>query len=210
MEKRQMKTGIFGGTFDPVHNGHVRAASEFLRQASLDRLYIIPDRIPPHKSIGAGDDPAMRLMMTRLAFSASPEFSGRAVVSDMEVKSEGKSYTYLTLKRFVDMGFSGLYLYCGTDMLLTFDEWYRFEDILSLCTIAYAARERQTSELALRVAEKKTLLKDRYGAKILDISFDPVEISSSEVRQMIHEGRDASAYLPHPVYEYIKEKNLYR
>ena len=125
-----MKTGIFGGTFDPVHNGHVRAASEFLRQASLDRLYIIPDRIPPHKSIGAGDDPAMRLMMTRLAFSASPEFSGRAVVSDMEVKSEGKSYTYLTLKRFVDMGFSGLYLYCGTDMLLTFDEWYRFEDIL--------------------------------------------------------------------------------
>lgn len=53
MEKQQMKIGIFGGTFDPIHNGHMRAASEFLRQASLDRLYIIPDRIPPHKSIGA-------------------------------------------------------------------------------------------------------------------------------------------------------------
>ena len=210
MEKQQMKIGIFGGTFDPIHNGHMKAASEFLRQASLDRLYIIPDRIPPHKSIGAGDDPAMRLMMTRLAFSVSPEFSGRAVVSDMEVKSEGKSYTYLTLKRFADMGFSDLYLYCGTDMLLTFDEWYRFEDILSMCTIAYAAREYQTDEMALQVAEKKKLLKDRYGAKILDISFDPVEISSSEIRQMIHEGHDVSAYLPRPVYEYIKEKNLYR
>ena len=210
MKKRQMKIGNFGGTFDPVHNGHVRAASEFLRQAALDRLYIIPDRIPPHKSIGAGDDPEMRLAMTRLAFSASPEFSGRAVVSDMEVKSEGKSYTYLTLKRFADMGFSDLYLYCGTDMLLTFDEWYRFEDILTLCTVAYAARERQTEAMALRVAEKKKLLTALYGAKILDISFAPVEISSSEIRQMLHEGRDASAYLPRPVYEYIKEKNLYR
>lgn len=205
-----MKIGIFGGTFDPVHNGHVRAASEFLKQAALDRLYIIPDRIPPHKSIGAGDDPAMRLAMTRLAFSASPEFSGRAVVSDMEIKSEGKSYTYLTLRRFADMGFSDLYLYCGTDMLLTFDEWYHFADILSMCTLAYAARERQTGEIASQVAKKKKLLTDRYGARILDISLDPVEISSSEIRQMISMGGDASSYLPPSVYEYIKEKNLYR
>ena len=95
-------------------------------------------------------------------------------------------------------------------MLLTFDEWYRFEDILTLCTVAYAARERQTEAMALRVAEKKKLLTALYGAKILDISFAPVEISSSEIRQMLHEGRDASAYLPRPVYEYIKEKNLYR
>jgi len=210
MEKQQMKIGIFGGTFDPIHNGHVRAASEFLKQAALDRLYIIPDRIPPHKSIGKGDDPAVRLAMTRLAFSESPEWKGRAIVSDMEIKSEGKSYSYLTLKRFADMGFSDLYLYCGTDMLLTFDEWFRFEDILSMCTLAYAAREHQTDNLALQVAEKKKLLINRYGAKILDISLDPTEISSSEIRQMIGTGRDVSPYLPPSVYEYIKEKNLYR
>lgn len=205
-----MKIGIFGGTFDPIHNGHMRAALAFMRQAALDRLYVIPDRIPPHKSIGTDDDPSLRLAMARLAFSAAPEFAGCAVVSDMEIKNEGKSYTYLTVKRFVDMGFSDLSLYCGTDMLLTFDEWYRFEDILSLCRIAYAARERQPAALAGRVDEKKKLLRDRYGAQILDISFEPIEISSSKIRQMIGEGRDASPYLPSPVYEYIKEKKLYR
>lgn len=206
---KKMRIGIFGGTFDPIHNGHMKAAYEFIRQAKLDRLYVIPDRIPPHKEIGKYDKPEYRLEMTRLAFDAAA-FSEKVVVSDMEIRSEGKSYTYLTLCRFREMGFSDLYLYCGTDMLLTFDEWYRFEDILSMCTLAYAARERQGVILMERITEKKRYLTERFHAKILDLLFDPIEISSSKIRQMIQRGEDASCYLPEPVWEYVKKKDLYR
>lgn len=205
-----MRVGIFGGTFNPVHNGHLRAAREFMRQAALSRLYVVPDRIPPHKQLEHGDDPMLRLSMTRLAFEYAPEFAEGAVVSDFEIRAEGKSYTYHTLRHFKEMGFSDLYLYCGTDMLLTFDEWHRFRDILSMCTLAYAARERQDEALGRLVAEKKAFLSEQYGARIIDLSFDPIEISSSEIRQMIRRGDDASRYLPAPVWKLIKERGLYR
>ena len=205
-----MRVGIFGGTFNPVHNGHLKAAREFIRQAALDRLYVIPDRVPPHKEITEGDDPELRLEMTRIAFGSVPEFAGRAVVSDIEIRNPGKSYTYRTLCHFVQMGFSDLYLYCGTDMLLTFDKWHRFADILSMCTVAYAARERQDEKIRHAVEEKKSFLLERYDAKIMVILFEPIEISSSEIRQMVHRGDDASRYLPSPLWEWIKEKGLYR
>lgn len=161
-----MKVGIFGGTFNPVHNGHLKAARAFLQQVALDRLYVIPDGIPPHKEIAKDDDPELRLEMTRLAFEGIPEFAGRVIVSDIEVRHEGKSYTYRTLRHFAALGFSDLYLYCGTDMLLTLDEWYHFEDILSMCTIAYAARERQDEAARRAVEEKKSLLLEQYDAKL--------------------------------------------
>lgn len=205
-----MRVGIFGGTFNPIHNGHLRAAHEMIRQASLDRLYVIPDGVPPHKEIAEDDDPMLRFEMTRLAFEGTPEFAGRTVVSDIEIRREGKSYTYRTLQRFREMGFSDLYLYCGTDMLLTLDRWYHFQDILAMCTIIYAARERQDTALSSRVSEKKVCLTERYGAKIMDIIFDPIEISSRELRQMIHEGADALPYLPESVWHFIKENHLYR
>jgi len=205
-----MRVGIFGGTFDPVHNGHIKAAQAFLTYAELDMLYVIPDKIPPHKSIGAGDDPALRFQMVRFAFEENPAFRGRVTVSDMELRREGKSYTYQTVEAFRRMGMTDLYLYCGTDMLLTLDEWVRADEFLPLCTVAYAGREYQDAALSAQVARKKALLCERYGARILDIPLDPVEISSSEIRGMLAGGRDTSAYLPPRVYEFIKERGLYR
>ena len=201
-----MKIGIFGGTFDPIHNGHVLAARAFRESAALDLLYVMPDKIPPHKQIAAHDDPHLRFEMARLAFAGDE----RTTVSDMELRREGKSYTYQTLCALRDEGMTDLYLYCGTDMLLTLDSWYRAADILAMCTVAYAGREHQDAALRARVAAQRTFLCENFGARILDIPLDPVEISSSEIRAMIAAGQDAGAYLPPPVYEFIKEKKLYQ
>ena len=202
-----MKVGIFGGTFNPIHKGHIEAAYAFLRCAEPDKLFVIPTKIPPHKAITAHDDPEIRLEMTRRAFSENNELDGRIEVSDIEIRSEGKSYTYYTLQKLKAMGFDDFYLYCGTDMLLSFDTWFRFEDILSMCTLAYASRLENAGSEA---SEKIAMLRERYGARILEIPLDPIEISSSEIREMIGKGEDASAFLTPAVLQFIDERGLYR
>ena len=204
-----MKVGIFGGTFNPIHNGHVRAAYEFLNSASLDRLLVIPDKIPPHKQIEGADDPMMRLAMTKLAIESHPEYDGRVIVSDMEILSEGKSFTYYTIQKLLAPD-TELYLYCGTDMFLTLDTWFRAKDFLPLITVAYAGREEQSAELAAAVREKKKQLETEYGATIFEIPLVPVETSSSEIREKMKAGEDVSHLLPTAVYQWIKERGLYR
>lgn len=201
-----MKVGIFGGTFNPIHKGHTEAALAFLEHMKLDRLLVIPTKIPPHKAIAGEDDPAIRLEMTKRAFSEYSE--AKAIeVSDIEIKSEGKSYTYYTLQKIKDMGFDEICLYCGTDMLLSFDTWFRFEEILKTCTLSYASRlETASPEASAKIA----MLKHRYGANIEEIPLSPIEISSSEIREMIAKGEDASAFLSPAVLAFIEERGLYR
>ena len=202
-----MKVGIFGGTFNPIHKGHTEAAYAFLRCVNPDKLFVIPTKIPPHKAIGTDDDPEIRLEMTKRAFSENREFDGRIEVSDIEIRSEGKSYTYYTLQKLKSMGYDDFYLYCGTDMLLSFDSWFRFEDILSMCTLAYASRLENACPEA---SEKIDMLRERYGARILEIPLDPIEISSSEIRALMKNGEDASAFLSSSVLAFIEERGLYR
>ena len=205
--RNDMKVGIFGGTFNPIHKGHIEAAYAFLRCIEPDKLLVIPTKIPPHKAITSDDDPAIRFEMTARAFSENKEYEGRIEVSDIEIRSEGKSYTYYTLQKLKAMGFDDLYLYCGTDMLLTFDQWFRFEDILSTCTLAYASRlESDCPEASAKIS----MLRERYGARILEIPLDPIEISSSEIREMIRKGQDASAFLSPEVIDFISERGLYQ
>ena len=202
-----MKVGIFGGTFNPIHKGHTEAAYAFLRCVNPDKLLVIPTKIPPHKAIKGDDDPEIRLEMTGRAFSEDGESDARIEVSDIEIRSEGKSYTYYTLQKLKSMGYDDFYLYCGTDMLLSFDSWFRFEDILSMCTLAYASRLENACPEA---SEKIAMLRERYGARILEIPLDPIEISSSEIREMIRKGEDASAFLSPAVLRFIDERGLYR
>ena len=202
-----MKVGIFGGTFNPIHKGHTEAAYAFLRSVEPDKLFVIPTKIPPHKTITADDNPEIRLEMTAKAFSENREYAERIEVSDIEIRSEGKSYTYYTLQKLKAMGYDEFYLYCGMDMLLSFDTWFRFEDILSVCTLAYASRlERDCPEASAKIS----MLRERYGARILEIPLDPIEISSSEIREMVRKGEDASAFLSPAIIDFIRERGLYR
>ena len=202
-----MKVGIFGGTFNPIHKGHTEAALAFLSAVDPDRLLVIPTKIPPHKAIKGDDDPEIRLEMTKLAFADHPDYEKKLVVSDLEIRSEGKSYTYYTLQKIREMGYDEIFLYCGTDMLLSFDTWFHFEDILRSCTLVYASRLENEDPA---VQAKMTMLREKYGAKIKELDIQPIEISSSEIREMIRLGRNTDSYLSPAVQAYIEERGLYR
>ncbi|MBO5415449.1 MAG: nicotinate (nicotinamide) nucleotide adenylyltransferase [Clostridia bacterium] len=199
----KLRVGVYGGTFAPVHNGHVDSAVAFMRQMKLDYLYIIPTCLPPHKEVDFADSPEERLRMCELAFSG---IDG-VIVSDMEIRRGGKSYTYDTLRELSGED-KKLFLLCGTDMVLTFDRWYRFEDILGMCYPAYVRREKDKI-LEGRIIAKITEYYNKYGVMFRRILTEPIEISSTDIRLAIKEGRDISGMVPPLVAQYIKERGLY-
>ena len=197
------RVGIYGGTFAPIHNGHVRAAKAFMEQMKLDYLFIIPAHLPPHKQIDESDDPIYRLRMCELAF----EGVDGVVISDCEILRGGKSYTYDTLKELQREN-TRLFLLCGTDMVLSFDTWYRFEDIFKMCYPVYVRRENDPL-IGNRIVSKITEYYQKYGVMFRKILTEPIELSSTEIRDAVREGKDISALVPPRVAEFIRENGLY-
>ena len=199
-----MKIGIYGGTFSPPHIGHVGAAKEFVRALELDKLLVIPTFIPPHKTESDKISPELRAEMCRVAFAELG-----AEISDIEINRGGKSYTIDTLTALREIYPDDEFFFlCGTDMILTFDKWYRFEDIFSLATIVYVRRESDPdTEKAIR--EKVSFFEEQFGARIRHILPRTVELSSTEIRNMIRRGEDASALLPAGLSEFIKNRKIY-
>lgn len=201
-----MKIGIYGGTFSPIHNGHILAAREFARQMRLDKLLIIPTATPPHKNEDCHINAEHRLKMCSIAFSDEDKIT----VSDIEVRRGGKSYTVHTLEELRECYPSDeLFLLCGTDMILTFDRWYRFEDIFSMCCVVYERRENDRS-LDEKIDEKIAFFEEQYGAEIRHIDISPIEISSTQIRERVSRGDNVSEYIPEKVAQYIEEQGLYR
>ena len=194
-----MRLGIYGGTFDPIHNGHVKAAKEFLTRFNLDKLIIVPAGNPPHKQMGLKDDPNHRLKMCRLAF----EGEDRIEVSDIEIRRDGKNYTVITL-RDLKKSEDTMYFLCGTDKLYSFDKWYCFEEILEMCTLVCVRRDNEYS-----ITDQMADLKKKYGAKIEILDIDVLELSSTEVREKLRLGENVSKMLPLEVYKYLTCNKLY-
>ena len=203
MTDDKFRVGVYGGTFAPIHNGHVDSALAFMKQMKLDYLYIIPTYLPPHKEIDHADSPQMRLRMCELAF----EGVDGIIVSDMEIKRGGKSFTYDTLRALAGED-KKLFLLCGTDMVLSFDTWYRFEDIFGLCYPTYVRREKDKI-IENRIIDKITEYYNKYGVMFRRIVTEPIEISSTEIRRACREGEDISRMVPASVAEFIKENRLY-
>ena len=197
------RVGIYGGTFAPIHNGHTRAAKAFMEQMKLDYLFIIPAYLPPHKQIDECDDPLYRLRMCELAF----EDTDGIVISDCEIARGGKSYTYDTLKE-LERPDTRLFLLCGTDMVLTFDTWYRFEDILKMCYPVYVRRENDPL-MTNRTVAKITEYYQKYGVMFRKLVIEPTEIASTDIRRAVKEGRDISKLVPEKVAEFIVDNGLY-
>ena len=198
------KVGIYGGTFSPPHSGHVGAAESFYKALDLDRLIIMPTFLPPHKEHNTDVLPSDRVEMCNLAFGHIE----RAVVSDLEIKRGGKSYTAITLEELSSDDVE-LYFLCGTDMFITLDKWYSFEKIFELAVICYVRREDEYGLGELIKTKKEEYIR-KYNARIIEISNDVREISSSELRRGIKDKIDISGYIPKKVYDYITEKGLYR
>ncbi len=195
-----MRIGIYGGAFNPVHKGHVKFAEEVKTKADLDKIIIMPSGVSPHKSSGGLIDSVHRLEMCRLAFEGEDY-----IISDLEIRREGKSYTVDTVtelkKIYPD---DELYLIMGSDMLLCFHKWYRYEDILSAATICATTRQGDISTCELKKYSCEVL-----GKETLIIDFEPFECSSTKVRSSLLSGEDATDLVPEKVLGYIKENALY-
>ena len=199
-----LRVGIYGGTFAPIHNGHVEAAKAFMEQMKLDYLFIIPSYIPPHKQVDASDDPLLRLRMCELAF----EGIDGVVISDVEIRRGGTSYTYDTLTELQREN-TRLFMLLGTDMILTLDKWYRYEDIFKLCYPVYVRRENDPL-ITNRIISKLDEYYKRFGVMCRRILVEPTVISSTEIRAAAKAGKDISAMVPAGVAEFIRERGLYR
>lgn len=193
-----IKTGIFGGAFNPVHNGHVRLAEEAVKQLKLTRLLIIPTYCSPHKhtDLAPFDD---RAQMCRDAFG---HIKG-AEVCDIERRLGGTSYTINTLRALKEQ-YPGeqLFLLIGGDMLFSFEKWFRYEAILNEAKVCAVARGGDNYADMLEYANEL--------GKIRVLPTQVLDISSTQVRGLVAKGGDISALVPQRTAEYISQHGLYR
>lgn len=197
-----MRIGIYGGSFNPVHNGHIHLALTAVSELELDRLYLVPSKISPHRSSAEYVPEDDRLEMLRRACRVSD----RLEVCDYELRSDRVSYTIFTVeefrRRFPD---DELFLLVGSDMLMIFETWNRFADILRECTLAVVSRcEGDIPELERKAEELR-----RYG-NIVICRAEAVEVSSTDIRKKIAKNQKYSCYLDKNVVQYIRLKKLYK
>ena len=198
-----MKILIFGGTFNPVHNGHIAMCKAAQKVVNPDLTLIIPTYMPPHKAVKghllSGEE---RIRLCRLAFDGFYNTE----VSDIEIKAEQKSYSVITLTKLHEIyPDAEFYMLCGADMFLTLNTWFRYEEIIKLTAVCAVPRDGGLAEL-----EKYKNLVEADGGKCIIIDTPTVEISSTEIREAINLGENADGMLPKNVLDYITKHNLFR
>jgi len=198
-----MRIGIFGGTFNPPHNGHLQAATVAMEALGLDMLYVVPTGVPPHKPLEP-DTPngTARHRMAALLFADTP----RVQVSDCELTRQGPSYTVDTAHTILKLHPSAtLFLLLGTDMFLSLEQWYRVEELLNIVTPVVFARARGQGQA---IADFAQHLQERYGVTPIQIDHEILEVSSTALREMLAERR-GRAWLTDPVYAEIIARGYY-
>ena len=202
-----MKIGVYGGTFNPPHLGHVAAARAVMERMGLDELYIVPAGMPPHKDLPPGSPTGrQRLEMASLAFLRPDD---QVHVLDTEMCRAGRSYTVETLEAIrKERPADTLWLLMGTDMFLTVQDWHEAGRILQLAGIAAFARGQEDPEERF-AAQRERLLRTYPQARIFTLDIpDVLEISSTQVREALKNG-EGEALLPPAVYGYILREGLY-
>lgn len=210
-----MNIGIFGGAFNPVHNGHLHLINLLIRLApnlkSFDKLIIIPTANPPHKSSEGLISGQHRINMLRLAIENKDNFdidiSGLIEISTVEFESREKSYTYNTLKKLKRLyPDDDLYLLMGSDQILSFQQWYKYKKILKLAEVVAITRNENEQEAVRQfLSDNQDDLLNRVSILVAK----PVVVSSTQIRSMVKNGEDISDLVPKEVEAYIKENNLY-
>ena len=192
---KQKKIGIFGGSFHPVHNGHLALAKHAALSLGIDRVLFVIDRIPPHKTLAEGATDEERLAILRLAVEDEPMFS----VETMELTREGTSYTVDTLRELKEREPDAeLFFFMGSDMLNSFVTWRSPENIATLATLVCTVRSGQSGG----EQETASMLKARYGAKVVLLD-EVTALSSTLVRKRIHDALPIKDMLPAKAEHYI-------
>lgn len=198
------KIGILGGTFDPIHNAHLLLGESAREQFGLDRVIFIPNNLAhmPHRTEVSGTEE--RYQMVKMAINDNPYFT----CSRLEIDKPEGSYTIDTIED-LKMMYPGdeLYLILGADSVIGIDSWYRSKDLLTSCIIIAATR--QEDDIAA-LDKKRRELQNDFGADIRLLTFNRIDISSTDIRERIRKGRSARYMLPDECIEYICIKGLYK
>lgn len=197
------RVGIMGGTFDPIHLGHLVVANEVLNIYNLDKIIFVPAGNPPHK-IGMRASSWDRYFMTNLATMSNNKFT----VSDLEVKSSDKSYTLNTLKEFhILYPETEFYFITGTDAVIDIPNWHEPRELLKLCKFIAVSRPGISKENAeFKIDE----IRNSLNAHIEILQVPMLQISSTDIRDRFKRGVSAKYLLPESVEQYILKNNLYR
>lgn len=212
-----MKIGLFGGTFDPIHWGHLRSAEEVRETFGLDRVIFIPTSIQPLKS-SAATSARDRLAMARLATKDNPAF----IVSDVEVKRPGKSFTIDTLREIVrQRPNDSIYFIIGMDAFRDIGRWKDFKELFTLANFVVTSRPGSRGRLgaaSLPVAAQKSFCYDRprdafcheSGTRLYFLKLTDIAISASEIRSRVKAEKSIRYLVPAQVERYINRRGLYR
>ncbi len=213
-----MRLGLFGGTFNPIHYGHLRSAEEILESLALDRLLFIPAAQPPHKDSGAITPFATRLEMTRLAVEGHPVFE----VSDIEGQRPGRSYSIETLRQFREShgAAAEIFFILGLDAILEINTWKDYRQLFTLCHFVVLDRPGSERQQLASVLQQEVHPQFRYQAEV-DAFLHPsgyqvffrrttlLDISSTRIRRLAGQGKSIRYLLPEAVRRYILLNKLY-
>jgi len=194
MISKQEKIGIFGGTFDPIHIGHLITTQFVLEQRKLDKIIFIPCYISPHKTNQNSSNPVHRLNMLRLAIEGIPYFE----LSDYEIRKGNISYTYDTILE-LKKTYHHIELIIGYDNLIVFDKWHKPDEILDLAKLI----------VMKRIIDKDAEVKNKYFEKAIILNTPTIEISSTEIRERVKKKLPIDFLVPKKVKEYIIQNKLY-
>lgn len=188
-----MKIGILGGTFNPIHIGHLILAEEAREKLDLDRVIFVPTYLPPHKDNSDIAFASARMMMVKLAISGNKYFC----VSGVEIKRNGRSYTIETIKEFKEIyPKDELFFIIGSDLLKYLDEWKDLDEIIKIVKFIVATRPGYPLE--------------KIPSYIQTIPIRAVDVSGFEIRCCVKENRSFRYLVPEAVYKYIIKKKLYK
>lgn len=199
------KIWILGGTFDPIHNAHLKLGQQAYEQFELDEIWFMPSGQPPHKRnriVTAGED---RRAMVKLGIHGIPGFR----YSDFELEREGNTYTAQTLTLLKEeYPKHEFYFIIGADSLYQIEFWFHPEKVMEQTVLLVAGRPYRQEHRSLE--DQILYLEQKYGARIYPIRFHEIEISSEEIRKAVALGKAVESYVPEPVAEYIKAHKLYQ
>lgn len=199
-----IRKGIFGGTFDPIHNGHLNIAYEALYCLNLDEIYFMPTGNPPHKSKKCITSANLRYEMVKMAIRNESRFC----VCDYEIKKDTMSYTFETTSYFKNKERNTeWYFITGADCLASLDKWRNIKGIFENCNLVVFNRKGYNNN---EILSKKKYIEDKYDTIIYVLEAPTLEISSTELRNKINEGKRVDYLIPHSVYNTILALNLYK